>query len=107
MADTKIKLLYTPDEWKILEDACHDQHDSNLREYLHSRMHVMAKNCATIPKKEGDDKLPVNFIIPEDICGQLSRFARHRNISLSKLICWYNIDPLLKQHYEDQFKRRP
>jgi len=104
MAETKIKLLYTPEEWNILEEICQGTHGNNVRDFLHSRMHIMANNCRPIHKKESVPKTPNNYIVPEDICGELMRFARHRNISLAKLICWYNIDPLIKQYYDQKIK---
>lgn len=106
MANTFIKISYTREEWIKLESICLDKFDKTLRTYLHTQMPIMAQNCQLIAQKEPKPKLPVNFIIPADICAELMRFARHRNISLSKLICWYNIDPLLKEHYDLKFKTR-
>jgi hypothetical protein len=95
-----IGLLYTPDEWHVLEQAAHRE-GSDFRGYLHRRVSKLGKWAEGREMELSEiERLQRKFQTPEGAACQLNAMCRHFNIPLATLVTRFIIAPILSEHYE-------
>jgi hypothetical protein len=105
---TLIHLVYTEQEWSILEQMSLLKGSKDFRSYLNNRMHRVAKGIRVddlliqepeicVPCSKRDN----NFFIPEDIVKQIVYLARIHCLPLSTAVRRFFSDPLIQEHVND------
>jgi hypothetical protein len=103
MAST-IKLLYSQNNWDILNEMARENKAKNIRMYIHGQLYRLQDKILLLENQNEINiiKRENIFFIPPEICSEINEFSKIHGIMVPRLIRMLFTDSLLNEHYKNK-----
>jgi predicted RNase H-like nuclease len=101
MSRQRIRLSYTPSEWKILEQSSKELGYKNVRHFLNAHLHKMSEKLSEItPQICYCERTSIEIDIPKHLTENIGKISEKHCANIGHLISKFIVNPALKSFYE-------